>query len=170
MSTKREKALKLKKLVEETNRAACMSSMLEFLDAAAGLADAVLVDEPAAHAPTTDPPPHFVEGMNLLGRVLLDSYPNDFPIDGTKIDTFDSLFEAVEARGDSAGDSLFPFILDEIDAAGREDNPSVSIAGFDPVAIMGVLRTIRNDVDEVLCGVETHFKSIGIPTTHINRL
>lgn len=45
MKNKYDLARRLKRLVDGTNRAACMGNMLELLDAAAALADQTIADE-----------------------------------------------------------------------------------------------------------------------------
>lgn len=86
--------------------------MLEFLESAAALADQTIAE--------AEPDPKHVAAMNVLGSVILNAYPGNFPIAVEQISTLASLAEAVEARGDSAGDSLFVVLVGELATALRE--------------------------------------------------
>lgn len=101
--------------------------------------------------------------IRQLGKVILRAYPGNFPIDETKITTLASLAVAVEARGDSAGDSLFLFILAELETALREPGEAGNLHGISPYDVMRLLRTIESDVSAVRGAVGDYFDEHGIP-------
>lgn len=155
MKNKDDLTRRLKRLIDKTNRAACMGNMLEFLDAAAALADQTIADEA--------PDPLHVAAMNVLGSVILNAYPGNFPIAVEQITTLASLAKAVEARGDSAGDSLFVFLLAELETALREPGEAGNLHGISPYDVMRLLRTVEDDVRAVRGAVGDYFDEHGIP-------
>lgn len=100
--------------------------------------------------------------MNLLGSVILNAYPGNFPIDDKKITTLASIAKAVEARGDSAGDSLFMFLVEDLASAGESDDAD-AVDGLSPDRIIRALANNQGDVAAVRKGVEAYFRSQGIP-------
>lgn len=101
--------------------------------------------------------------IRQLGSVILRAYPGNFPIDDTQITTLGSLARAVEACGDSAGDSLFVFLLAELETALRGPGDPDNLHGISPYDVMRLLRTVEDDVRAVRGAVGDYFDEHGIP-------
>jgi hypothetical protein len=100
--------------------------------------------------------------MGMLGKVLLESYPGGYPVTLRSPGSLQALRKAVEAKGDAGGDSLFPFLVDEVEAAGTSDDPD-AIEGLSADRILRALRAVYDQVTAVIEGVEDHFTRHGIP-------
>lgn len=100
--------------------------------------------------------------MGMLGKVLLESYPGGYPVTLQSPESLQALLKAVEAKGDAGGDSLFPFLVGEVEAAGTSDDPD-AIEGLSADRILRALRAVYDQVTAVIEGVEDHFQRHGIP-------
>ncbi len=99
--------------------------------------------------------------MGMLGKVLLESYPGSYPVTLQAPESLQALLKAVEAKGDAGGDSLFPFLVGEVEAAGTSDDPD-AIEGLSASRIL-LAQHVHDQVTAVIEGVEDHFKLHGIP-------
>ena len=108
------------------------------------------------------PSPQQKLAMGMLGKVLLESYPGGYPVTLQAPESLQALLKAVEAKGDAGGDSLFPFLVGEVEAAGTSDDPG-AVEGLSASRILRALRAVRDQVTAVISGVEAHFKLHGIP-------